>query len=74
MDKLSLLECWAERVMQELQDFCDEAQHSAGNPDGEDCLLGTRALMSEYERIKQGLPLWQIALDEEDEDSEVLKL
>ncbi|MFW2439103.1 MAG: hypothetical protein ACN4GR_07000 [Arenicellales bacterium] len=50
------LENWAERVMQELQDFCDEAQVADGNPYGENCLPGTRALMEEFERIKKLYP------------------
>ena len=30
------LEDWAGRAVQELQEFCDEAQAAAGNPDGEE--------------------------------------
>lgn len=53
------LEDWALRALQTLQDFCDEAQAAAGNPDGEDQLLDVRALMLEHERIAAGLPTWQ---------------
>ena len=53
------LECWAVRVCEELQDFCNEAQMAAGDPDGEDCLPGTRALLAEADRIFSDLPVWQ---------------
>ncbi len=53
------LESWSCRAAQELQEFCDEAQVAAGNPNGEDQLMGVRALLVEHNRIIQGLPLWQ---------------
>ncbi len=43
---------WAERVMQELQEFCDDAQVAVGRGGDEDQLPGTRALMAEFESIK----------------------
>lgn len=49
--RLDQLEDWALRTMQELQDFCDDAQEAAGNPDGEDQLIGTRELMAEFEAL-----------------------
>lgn len=66
------LEDWADRVMQELQEFCDDAQEAAGNPDGEDQLPGVRALMEEYERISKGLPAWQARAEYMPGDSESL--
>ena len=39
------------RAVQELQDFCDDAQIAAGDPDGEDELLGTRELIAELDEI-----------------------
>lgn len=51
MDRLTALESWAERAAQELQEFCDDAQIAAGNPDGEDQLIGTRQLISELDGI-----------------------
>ena len=65
------LEDWASRVVQELQDVCDEAQEAAGNPDGEDCLPGTRALIEEFDRISKGLPAWQAQLRSEGDDVSV---
>ena len=53
------LEDWSLRTMQLMQDFCDEAQVAAGNPDGEDQLPDVRALMFEYECIAAGRPTWQ---------------
>lgn len=53
------LENWAVRVCEELQDFCNEAQEAAGDPDGEDCLPGTRALLSEADCIFNNRPAWQ---------------
>lgn len=50
------LEDWALRTLQTLQDFCDDAQEAAGNPDGEDQLPDVRALMLEYEQIAAGQP------------------
>lgn len=43
---------WAERAMQELQEFCDDAQVAAGDADGFGELVGVRALMTEFEAIK----------------------
>ena len=62
------LQDWAERVVQELQDLCDEAQAAAGEPDGEGEMRVTRGMIEEYERIKKGLPLWQAALREGGDD------
>ncbi len=53
------LENWSLMALQTLQDFCDEAQEAAGDPDGEGELTDVRAVMAEYERIAQGLPAWQ---------------
>lgn len=60
------LEAWAYRAMDELQTFCDEAQAAEGNPDGDDCLAGTRALMAEFDLIKQFLPLGQSQIIDND--------
>lgn len=56
------LEDWAYRAMQTLQDIVDGAQQDAGNPDGDDECRDIRALMGEFERIRQGQPLWQVTL------------
>lgn len=45
---------WASRAVQELQEFCDEAQMAAGNPDGEDQLPSVRGLIHEYDCIAAG--------------------
>ena len=50
-EKLDRLESWAVMAAAELQDFCDEAQISAGNPDGEDQLQGVRQLLAELDEI-----------------------
>ena len=52
------LEDWAYRAAQTLQDFCDEAQESVGNPDGEDQLTDVRALLRELDLIARGLDPW----------------
>lgn len=57
-----LLQDWAARAVQELQDFCDEAQEAAGNPDGEDQLLSVRVLIKEYEEIAAGKNPWKSQL------------
>ena len=59
------LEDWAHRAAQLLQDFCDEAQEAAGDPDGETELLDARALLHELDRIARGLPPWQAAIGNE---------
>ena len=56
------LEDWAGRVVQELQEFCDEAQAAAGNPDGEDQLLSVRVLIREYEDIAADRNPWKSQL------------
>ena len=65
------LEDWALRVLQTLQDFCDEAQEAAGDPYGEGELLDVRVLMLEYEHMIKGLSLHLVQLpamtDEEKE-------
>ena len=62
-EKLDRLESWAVMAAAELQDFCDEAQISAGNPDGEDQLQGTRQLLAELDEII--MPDWMnIIIDE----------
>ena len=53
------LEDWACRAVHELQEFCDEAQAAAGNPDGEDQLLSVRVLIKEYEDIAADRNPWQ---------------
>ena len=50
-EKLDRLESWAVMAAEELQDFLDDAQISAGNPDGADQLLGTRQLLRELDEI-----------------------
>ena len=65
------LENWASRVVEELQDFCNEAQEAAGNPDGEDCLPGTRALIAELDCIFNNRPVWQTQIAALDLDSPV---
>lgn len=42
------------RTAQALQDFCDEAQVAAGNPDGEDQLQDIRELLAEHTAIVSG--------------------
>jgi len=63
------LEDWAQRAAQELQEFCDDAQLAAGNPDGEDQLPGVRALLTEHSRIALGLPAWQAMVAGTDDDT-----
>ena len=63
------LEDWSQRAAQALQDFCDEAQVSAGNPDGEDQLLDIRALLHEHSRICAGRPLWQSQVSMQEDES-----
>lgn len=65
------LEDWSLRAMQTLQDFCDEAQEAAGDPDDEGELRDVRAVMADYERIAQGLPAWQsiLAIEAPDQDT-----
>ena len=60
------LESWAVRACEELQDFCNEAQLSAGDPDGEGCLPGTRALLAEADAIFTGKPVWPAQVVEAD--------
>ena len=55
-----LLESWALRACEALQEFCDEAQIAAGNPDGEDQLQDIRALLDEHSQITADL--WQSQL------------
>ena len=45
------LEQWAVMAAQELQDFCDDAQEAAGDPDGEGECPGTRMLLRELDEI-----------------------
>lgn len=54
------LESWALRACEALQEFCDEAQIAAGNPDGEDQLQDIRALLDEHSQITADL--WQSQL------------
>ncbi|HHJ80130.1 MAG TPA: hypothetical protein ENJ65_00690 [Candidatus Tenderia electrophaga] len=68
----ALLQDWAGRAVQELQDFCDEAQIAAGNPDGDDQLIGVRALIKEYEDMVAGRPVWQSRLAGEDRETGTL--
>ena len=68
IDKDDLI-AWADRAAQDLQEFCDEAQAAAGNPDGEDQLRSTRALIAEYDAIKSGKPVWQGQLTSGPEDT-----
>ena len=56
VEKLDRLESWAVMAAAELQDFCDEAQISAGNPEGEEQLQGTRQLRAELDAII--IPAW----------------
>lgn len=56
------LEDWALRAMQTLQDVVDDAQAAAGNPDGTDQCRDIRALMDEFERLRQGKPTWQVTI------------
>ena len=60
----SELENWSVRAAEALQEFCDEAQVAAGNPDGEDQLQDIRALLDEHSRIMLGLPQLPIMNDE----------
>lgn len=64
MDKISYddLEDWALRAMQTLQDIVDQAQQNTGDPDGESECRDIRALMDEFERLRQGKPTWQVTL------------
>ena len=52
------LEEWSVFACEALQEFCDEAQIAAGNPDGEDQLLDIRALLADHSRIMAGQPRW----------------
>ena len=61
---------WADKAVQDLQEFCDEAQAAAGDPYGDDCLRGTRALIAEYDAIKSGRPTWQSQLAHESADAD----
>lgn len=51
VETVASLECWATRASQELQEYCDDAQVAAGNPDGEDQCVGTRELIKELDEI-----------------------
>ena len=66
-EKLDKLEYWATRAAEELQQFCDDAQQAAGNPDGVDQLPGVRQLISEINEIL--LPPWVrgLPLDADDQ-------
>lgn len=66
------LEGWATRAAQELQEFCDDAQEAAGNPDGEDQLPGVRGLIRELDAILKGEPLWQMQVRSADSDTELV--
>ncbi len=68
------LEDWAGRVVQDLQEFCDDAQEAVGRPDGEDQLLGVRAMIKEYEDIAAGRPPWITQIQAMPGGSETLKL
>ena len=48
------LEDWSNRAAQALQDFCDEAQIDAGDPDGEHELQDIRELLKEHTLIVSG--------------------
>lgn len=48
---LEALEDWSLRVAQILQDVCDDAQMSSGNPEGNDQLPDIRALLDEHNQI-----------------------
>ncbi len=63
------LQDWAQRTAQELQDFCDEAQEAAGNPDGEDQLASVRALLEEHCRIIKGETAWKAPIGAEDSEA-----
>lgn len=69
IDKDDLI-AWADKAVQELQEFCDDAQVAAGDPDGTDQLQSTRALIAEYDAIKQGRPTWQSQLAHDHNDDE----
>lgn len=53
------LEDWAQRVVQELQEVCDDAQIIAGRPFAEDQHPDLRALIKEHEQISTGQPCWR---------------
>lgn len=59
MEYVDILESWAQRAAEALQEFCDEAQVASGNPDGECQLLDIRQLLDEHSRIMAGIPTWQ---------------
>lgn len=49
--KLDRLESWALMAAEALQEFCDEAQEAAGDPDGEGELPTVRALLRDLDDI-----------------------
>lgn len=53
---IDALESWAIMAAEELQQFCDDAQDAAGNPDGTDQLPGVRQLIAELDDILK--PTW----------------
>ena len=55
-DYIDRLEMWSTLAAEELQDFCDEAQESTGDPEGEGELLGTRALLKDLDNILNSEP------------------
>ena len=69
-EKLDRLESWAVMAAEELQDFCNDAQISAGNPDGEDQLQGVRQLLRELDEII--MPDWQKVMADDSPLSEIL--
>ena len=56
------LEDWSCRAAEALQEFCDQAQEDAGNPDGEDQLADIRQLLKEHCYILNGKPVWTASL------------
>lgn len=50
-NKLDKLETWATMAAEELQEFIDEAQEAAGDPDGTDALPSVRALLLDLDKI-----------------------
>jgi len=51
------LEDWSIRVAELLQELCDDAQATTGNPDGDDACPDIRALLDEHSKIMQGQPV-----------------
>jgi len=63
---IDALESWAVMAAEELQQFCDDAQEAAGNPDGTDQLPGVRQLIAELDDILK--PVWlEIIADDRSE-------